>query len=583
MAFNFPKTPTNGEIYELLGKKWQFDASIDAWKTYLVGSGSNLGDLSNVIAVTPEEDEFLTWDGRKWRPSGSADIGRFLHNIAFSSSITGGRFFVTDDLDTQTEFDYIQKVWYDGTNLKTGSADITIDEVAYVDTASSAILVDTASIYDGDIYLTGMNFDGTSSVHFSRSYGQPTLTQTFPYGKVKSVNGITGSSAATSNIPVAIANVTTGLSSSFPATPADADVYIVSGETAADRSGSNGLVYIYAASASAWFQISAPTDADKTDRYVNKAGDTMLPDAAFQITSSVTPTDGLHIVTKDYVDNLAFVSGSRAMQGWSISLDSWRWIAKYYTNAQYNNVRYNDTDGVITTVTWNTNYKVPFNVNFMSFQAGLEQSQLNHITMYHIAIVNTTKGKLIAKASAHSPKRGRESYYSNPDPQWNTNVTLNTGPYPVEPNDQIAMIMHADDGSGTLAVGIEKGTYFSGYVHKTVNPESLSDIRTLDGLEGGGTGGTLTIRVDDTVARTNKDNSFTADQVINDVLGVSGETIIQDFTATGTSVLPGKVIMLGDINFSELNEYRNDNEANAGGVPLNGFYRNGNLLMIRIN
>ena len=57
----------------------------------------------------------------------------------------------------------------------------------------------------------------------------------------------------------------------------------------------------------------------------------------------------------------------------------------------------------------------------------------------------------------------------------------------------------------------------------------------------------------------------------------------EDFTATGTSVLPGKVIMLGDINFNELNEYRNDSEANAGGVPLNGFYRNGNLLMIRIS
>jgi len=190
MAFNFPSTPTNGEIYEIFGKKWQYDTSINAWKTYLIGSGSNLGDLGNVIAVSPDDTEFLTWDGRKWKPSGSADIGRFLTDISFTSSITGGLFTVTDDLDTDTTFDYIQQVWYDGTNLKTGSQDINIEEVGYAVTASSAIFVDTASVYDKDLYLTGMNFDGTSSIHFSRSYGQPTLTQTFPYGKVKSVNGV---------------------------------------------------------------------------------------------------------------------------------------------------------------------------------------------------------------------------------------------------------------------------------------------------------------------------------------------------------------------------------------------------------
>ena len=581
MSFPFPSTPTNGEIYEAFGKKFQYDTSIGAWKTYLVGSGSVLGDLGNVIAVSPEDEEFLTWDGRKWKPSGSAGVGRFLHDISFTSSISGGTFTVTDDLDAQTEFDYIQRVWYDGTNLKTGSANIEITEVGYAVSASEAILTETASAYPEDIYLTGMNFDGTSSVHFSRSSAEPTLSQTFPYGKVKSVNGITGSTAITSNIPVEIANVTTGLSSSFPATPADADVYIVSGETADARTGSNGLVYIYAATASAWFEISAPTDSDKTDRYVNKSGDTMIGE--FQITGSVTPINDFDIVTKDYVDDLAFQSGSRAMQGWYQYLTRWRWIASYYTNAQHNRTLYNETDGRITAVTWNTNYQVPNNVNFMSFQCGLEQSELSNINMYHVALVNAGTGAVLAKNSVHRTGRGRTSYYSYPSPQWGINVTINTGPVPVTVGERIAMIFHGDNGTGTLAVGLNRGNFFSGYVHKTTNPNSLSDIRTLDGLTGGGTGGTLTIQVDDTVARTNTNNNFASDQVINDVLGVSGETTTQDFTATGTSVLPGKVIMLGDINFNNLQEYRNDNEANAGGVPVNGFYRNGNLLMIRIN
>jgi hypothetical protein len=582
MAFNFPSTATDGQIYELFGKKWQFDSSLDAWKTYLVGSGSNLGDLSNVIAVDPDDEEFLTWDGRRWKPSGSADVGAFLKDIAASSSLSGSTYYITDNNDSVSSFDYIQKVWYDGTNLKTGSIDITIDEVGYVETASSAINVETASIYDKDIYLTGMSFDDTSSVHFSRSYGQPALTQTFGFGKLKSVNGITGSGATTNNIAVEIANVSTGLSSSFPASPADADVYIVSGETAAERSGSNGLVYIYAASASAWFEISAPSDSDKTNKYVNKSGDTMHDGAHFQITSSVTPTDDLHIVTKDYVDDLAFQSGSRAMQGWYQYLTAWRWIAAYYTDAQHNRTLYNDTDGNIEARTWVTRYTIPNNVNFMSFQCGLEQSRLNHISMYHVTIINDANFNPLAKASVHSPGRGRQSYYSNPDPQWNINVTINTGPVPVTANQRLRMFFHGDSGTGTLARGINRGNFFSGYVHKTVNPDSLSDIRTLDGLEGGGTGGVLTIRVDDTVARTNTDNSFTAAQQVNDVIGVSESTTVQDFDATGTSVLPGKLIMAGDIDFQLLAEYKNDNEAAANSVPLNGLYRNGNLLMIRV-
>ena len=572
MALNFPKTPTNGEIYSLFGKKWQFDTTIDAWKTYLVGSGSNLGDLGNVIAVSPEDTEFLTWDGRRWKPTGSADVGRFLTNIELSSSLSGGRFFVTDDLDAQTEFDYIQQVWYDGTNLKTGSVNIEVNEVGNVITASTSEFVETASAYPQDIYLTGMSFDNTSSLFFSRSYGEPTLSQSLDFGKLKSVNGVTGSGGTTNNIGVEIASVSTGLSSSFPSTPADADVYIISGEVAVERSASNGLVYIYAESSSAWYEISAPTDADKTDRYVNKVGDTMI--GSFEITGSVTPTSDLHIVTKDYVDDLAFQSGSRAMQGFYQYLSRWRWIAKYYTNAQHNATLYNDTDGVITARIWNTNFEVPNNVNFMSFQCGLEQNRLSHIGMYHIAIVNANNGTVLAKASSHSSDRNGDL--------WNHNVTLNTGPVPVNAGERIAMIFHGDDGSGTTEVGLNKGHYFSGYVHKTVNPDSLSDIRTNDGLLGGGTGGTLTIRVDDTVARANSDNAFASDQVIANVLGVSGETITQDFTATGTSVLPGKIVMAGDIDFQTLTEYRNDIEARAGGVPVNGLYRNGNLLLIRI-
>jgi trimeric autotransporter adhesin len=90
---------------------------------------------------------------------------------------------------------------------------------------------------------------------------------------VKTVNGNGPDGAG--NVAVSLASTSTGLSSSFPSSPDDADVYIISGETATDRTASNGELFIYSTASSQWYQITSPDQTANDERYVLVSGDTM--------------------------------------------------------------------------------------------------------------------------------------------------------------------------------------------------------------------------------------------------------------------------------------------------------------------
>ena len=118
---------------------------------------------------------------------------------------------------------------------------------------------------------------------------------------VKTVNGVAGDAAG--NVAVSLASVETGLSSSFPATPTDGDVYVISGETATDRTGSNGYSFIYSSASSDWFKLSGLDEAGNDARYVNVSGDTMTG----ALTLPADPTVALQAATKQYVDGKSAV------------------------------------------------------------------------------------------------------------------------------------------------------------------------------------------------------------------------------------------------------------------------------------
>ena len=113
---------------------------------------------------------------------------------------------------------------------------------------------------------------------------------------VKSVNTLTPDAAG--NVAVAIASVSTGLSSSFPATPNEGDVYIVSGETGA-LTGSNGQAWIYESGTAQWYQISSLDQVESDIRYVQVAGDTMTGNL---VLPAADPTLANQATRKGYVD-----------------------------------------------------------------------------------------------------------------------------------------------------------------------------------------------------------------------------------------------------------------------------------------
>jgi len=113
---------------------------------------------------------------------------------------------------------------------------------------------------------------------------------------ITTVNGVAGD--ATGNVAVSLASVETGLSSSFPTTPEDGDVYIIAGETATDRTGSNGESFIYSSASADWFRLSGLDEAGNDARYVNISGDTMTG----ALTLPADPTVALQAATKQYVD-----------------------------------------------------------------------------------------------------------------------------------------------------------------------------------------------------------------------------------------------------------------------------------------
>jgi hypothetical protein len=108
---------------------------------------------------------------------------------------------------------------------------------------------------------------------------------------VQTVNG--NSPDGTGNVTVALASTSTGLSSSFPASPDDADVYIISGETATDRTASNGEIFIYSTASSEWYQITSPDQTANDERYVLVSGDTMT--GKLVADQGASSTEGINI------------------------------------------------------------------------------------------------------------------------------------------------------------------------------------------------------------------------------------------------------------------------------------------------
>jgi hypothetical protein len=118
------------------------------------------------------------------------------------------------------------------------------------------------------------------------------------FGTVKSVNGTTPD--LNGNVATTLTDVQVGLSSSLPTTASNGTVYVVAGETAPERTGSNGESFIYSTDAAEWFKL-APLDQPANDaRYLLETGDTSL--GRLKLALGTNPLTNDEAITKGYAD-----------------------------------------------------------------------------------------------------------------------------------------------------------------------------------------------------------------------------------------------------------------------------------------
>ena len=191
------------------------------------------------------------------------------------------------------------------------------------------------------------NINQTTQNAFDYSYGNGT-SGTVEIGTgsfVKTVNAVAPD--ASGNVAVSLASVETGLSSSFPPSPTDGDVYVISGETATDRTGSNGQSFIYSSASADWFRLSGLDEAGNDARYVNVSGDTMLGNLIL----NANPTSNLQAATKQYVDGLLTSTIAAAVWDSSASTQTQNTATKITFNL--NSSRQTITNDA-TQASWNT-------------------------------------------------------------------------------------------------------------------------------------------------------------------------------------------------------------------------------------
>ena len=136
------------------------------------------------------------------------------------------------------------------------------------------------------------------------------------FSTLKAVNGDTGSNG---NIPIQLAKVIVGLSSSIPVSANDTDMFIVAGETGS-ASGSNGDSYIYSTASVRWFNLTPDSQKSNDARYLVITGSTQTLTGNLFLSGS-NPSASLEASTKDYADQL--VSSAITQVSSSITASSW--------------------------------------------------------------------------------------------------------------------------------------------------------------------------------------------------------------------------------------------------------------------
>lgn len=144
----------------------------------------------------------------------------------------------------------------------------------------------------------------------------------------------------------------------------------------------------------------------------------------------------------------------------------------------------------------------------------------------------------------------------------------------------VAQAVEVVDGTVTATDQLQDATVITLSANSVFNNEFL--LINGDGTEREILPGTVSIKVDKTVARVSQYSAtFVAPADVTLFLPVEGELLSTATPATVYNKTLVKPTLQSPVIIHGLNHYDTDAEAAAGGVPIDGLYRDGNVVCVR--
>lgn len=572
MSFNLP-SGSNNLTASLFNKQYKFTSSLSVWELEQL-TASRLEDMVNVRDVGLAEDYGLQYDTSTQQWVGAVKPATGLTDTALASSSIATNYSRSIFEVTKTDGSVFSQTIEPSVHLLpeptgsyrrffTGSSEILIVSVSNADVAEFASIASSASLFEGDQWTKYMNFDPNTDL-LSVTMSDDTTYYSASLDIFSTIDTVNGRYAdAAGNINLSLIETITGPEAARPASAKDGTSYVVVDDPDPLR---NGVTYVYDLDNTVWVNIT-PTSFASDDRlFVLKSGDSMTGRLFLGVNP---PESGSDMATLDYINSFSSsLNVNQGLQGFNYYKSTNQQIvgstAGNYRRITWDVEEFNETSGSMAA---SGIYTVGANTQQMIFDAGVILSQ------------NNTNGKRMRIV-----RNGNETLAAVSD--WGTinsqhAMQVHSGLVSVNPGDTIQVQVLSAPTVNALS-GENVATFFRGYIAQPPEPLGVQFVSVGSGLDGGGSEDPVTMSVNENIARTGS-NTFSGRLNITGSFTATSDITLRALQVNATASITGSTIFKGQVIAQGLSEYVSDVEAASNGIPVNGLYRNGNRVLIRIS
>ena len=583
MAFNLPTGAADNTREGLFNKSYVFTSSIavsasGAWEFQQI-TASRLEDFLDVARVGVLQGYGLQYStaSNTWTPTAGPVVG--ITDVALSSTsveifYSESRYHISKSDDSVDSFTITPSLYFEsgasdpGRRFFTGSTEITASNVSASVEAGFVLTATSASYYENDHYLSAISHSNTTNtLTFTVKSGSSYPNYNFDLSAFTDVDTVNGKSPdANGNVNIPLIKTITGPDAARPASSGDGDSYVVVDDPDPLL---NGTTYIYSTSSVSWFNIT-PTSFDVDDRlFVNLSGDTMTGRLYLKNNPPIT---GSEMATKGYLDSFtSSLNTEDGLKGFGYYLNSNQSLVGSWNSQRtliWNQEDYNDTSGSMGA---DGGYVVPAGVSRMIFDAGIALSANNNPGRRFRILRKLVGGGFRTLAAESAFRTANDITY----------LQIHSGLQNVDPGDVIyvqVLTRHTVTGLG----GVTQPTFFRGYIAQPPLPLGVQSVLAGTGIAGGGSTDPINLAIDTGSVATTGSNAFNNRLTVNGAFNVDGDVNLRALQVNATASFTGSTTFVGQVIGQGLQDHANDTSAAAAGIPINGLYRNGNRVIIRI-